>query len=182
MEVLFWIIYIPVAVFMAVCMWIIYAKAGAYGWGCIVPIYNIILLCDIANRSRWWTLLYFVPFVNIVAYIVLYFGVAKSFGRGDGFAVGLVFLPVVFLPILAFGDSQYNLRHGTVVAGRAPSAYGTISPQQGVYSPGDALKQLAQVAKCPFCHSTTFRVEEEAGLRRCSDCHSVLPNYIQGSR
>jgi len=55
-------------------------------------------------------------------------------------------------------------------------------PQQGVISPGGTLIQEPGQAKCPFCHSSTFRVEEEAGLRRCSDCHSVLPSYIQGNR
>ena len=44
------------------------------------------------------------------------------------------------------------------------------------------LQQQPPQPKCPFCHSTTFHIEQEAGSRRCSDCHSVLPNYIQGNR
>ena len=56
------------------------------------------------------------------------------------------------------------------------------SGMQGVISPGDLPKQQPGQAKCPFCQSTAFRVEEEASFRRCSDCHSVLPNYIQGNR
>jgi hypothetical protein len=56
-----------------------------------------------------------------------------------------------------------------------------IRPQHGVISP-DAPKPQPGQSKCPFCHSTTFYVEEEAGSRRCSDCHSVLPNYIHGNR
>jgi len=55
-------------------------------------------------------------------------------------------------------------------------------PHQGVILPSDILKTQPGQARCPFCASTTFRVEQEAGLRRCSDCHSVLPNYIQGNR
>jgi hypothetical protein len=31
-----------------------------------------------------------------------------SFGKTEGFTVGLVLLPFVFLPILAFGDDQYR--------------------------------------------------------------------------
>ena len=54
-------------------------------------------------------------------------------------------------------------------------------PQQGVASHSDMPKTQPSQAKCPFCHSTTFHVEEEAGSRRCSDCHSVLPNYILGN-
>jgi len=52
---------------------------------------------------------------------------------------------------------------------------------QGVVSPGDVLEPQPGQAKCPFCQSTTFRVKEEAGLRRCSDCHTILPNYILGN-
>ena len=63
----------------------------------------------------------------------------------------------------------------------ASSASGMTRPQQGVISPGDTLKQHSQVVKCPFCASTTFRVVVDADLRRCSDCHSILPNYIQGN-
>jgi hypothetical protein len=54
-------------------------------------------------------------------------------------------------------------------------------PQQGVISLGDMLKPQPRQAKCPFCHSSTFRVVEETGSRRCGDCHSVLPNYILGN-
>jgi hypothetical protein len=54
-------------------------------------------------------------------------------------------------------------------------------PQYGVISPDTAKPQPGQ-SKCPFCQSTTFHVEEEIGLRRCSGCHSGLPNYIQGNR
>jgi hypothetical protein len=104
----FWIIYIAVIVFAIVCMWTVFGKAGKPGWGCIVPIYNIILLCDIAGKSRWWTLLCFIPLVNIVAVIILSLGVAKNFGRSDGFGVGLFFLAPIFYGILAFGSSKYS--------------------------------------------------------------------------
>ena len=170
MEAVFFIIDIVAIVISIVCMWVVFTRAGKPGWGCIVPIYNVILLCDIARRSRWWTLLYFIPIVNIVAYIVLFFCLAKAFGRSDAFGVGLVLLPIIFLPILAFTG-----------AGTTASASGTVRPQQGATPAWDPVKQPPAQAKCPFCHSTTFRVEQEAGSRRCSECHSVLPSYIQGN-
>jgi hypothetical protein len=66
--------------------------------------------------------------------------------------------------------------HGVTPANAAPTR-----PQQEAYLPGDTLRQQSAQAKCPFCRSITFRVKEEAGSRRCSDCHSVLPYYIQGN-
>jgi hypothetical protein len=170
-EVFLLIIDIVAIVILIVCMWIIFTRAGRPGWACIVPIYNVIVLCDMVGRSRWWTLLYFIPLVNIVAYIVLFFGLAKAFGRSDAFGVGLVLLPIIFLPILAFTG-----------AGETASASGTVRPQQGATLAWDSAKQPPAQAKCPFCHSPTFRVEQEAGSRRCSECHSVLPSYIQGSK
>ena len=33
---------------------------------------------------------------------------AKAFGKGGGFAAGLIFLPYVFMPLLAFGKGTYQ--------------------------------------------------------------------------
>ena len=33
---------------------------------------------------------------------------AKKFGQGVGFAIGLILLPFIFFPILGFGSAQYN--------------------------------------------------------------------------
>jgi len=32
---------------------------------------------------------------------------SKSFGKDVGFTIGLILLPVIFYPILAFGDAKY---------------------------------------------------------------------------
>jgi hypothetical protein len=34
-------------------------------------------------------------------------GFAKAFGKSGGFAAGLIFLGIIFFPILGFGSSQY---------------------------------------------------------------------------
>ena len=86
-----------------VSLWKIFKKAGKPGWASIVPIYNIYIMCEIAEKEWWYILLLCVPFVNIYAIIVLYNGMAKKFGKGGGFVVGMILLPVVFFPMLAFG-------------------------------------------------------------------------------
>ena len=50
----------------------------------------------------------FVPVANVVVYIMIMDGLAKSFGKGTGFTVGLIFLRFVFIPILGFGDAVYS--------------------------------------------------------------------------
>jgi hypothetical protein len=50
----------------------------------------------------------FIPFVNIIIAIIVFNDLAKSFGKGIGFTIGLLFLSFIFLPILAFGKSKYT--------------------------------------------------------------------------
>ena len=88
--------------------WKTFTKAGKPGWGVIIPIYNIILLLQIAGRPIWWIILLFIPLVNFVVAIILGIDVAKNFGKGVGFGVGLALLGFIFYPILGFGDAQYQ--------------------------------------------------------------------------
>lgn len=94
-------------IFLIVCIWKIYKKAGRPGWASIIPFYNSYVLFDLAWGNGILFLLMFVPLVNIVVMIILYVKLANAFGKGGGFAVGLIFLPIIFLPILAFGNSSY---------------------------------------------------------------------------
>jgi len=102
-----WIIMV-VAVFLIVCHWKIYSKAGKPGWAAIVPIYSTLVLLDIVGKPWWWLLLMFIPFVNIIIAIIVINELSKSFGKGGGFTVGLIFLPIIFYPILAFDSSTYT--------------------------------------------------------------------------
>ncbi|WP_374758343.1 DUF5684 domain-containing protein [Thermonema sp.] len=38
----------------------------------------------------------------------MYIDLAKSFGKGTGFGIGMLLVPFVFLPMLAFGDAEYE--------------------------------------------------------------------------
>jgi len=103
----FMIIYLLVGLLFIICLWKVYAKAGKPGWAAIVPIYNIIVLLEIIGRPLWWIVLFFIPFANIVVFILIYIGLAKAFGKGAGYGIGLLLLPIIFLPMLAFGSAQY---------------------------------------------------------------------------
>lgn len=91
-------------------------KAGQPGWACIIPIYNVYIMCKIAGRPGWWVLLMFIPVVNLVIAIILLIDISKSFGMGVGFGLGLVFLGIIFWPILGFGSATYQ---GAAAAPRA---------------------------------------------------------------
>lgn len=106
------IVYLVFIVLMVVCMWKIFTKAGEPGWASIVPFYNVIVGLKISGKPWWWLLLLFIPFVNFIIMILAALGLAKNFGKGGGFAIGLVFLWFIFFPILAFGDARFEGQKG----------------------------------------------------------------------
>jgi len=111
------VIYIAVIVLVVVGIWKVFTKAGQPGWAAIVPIYNVIVLLQVAGKPIWWIVLFFIPFVNFIIAILVAIAVAQNFGKGVGFGLGLAFLGPIFYPILGFGSAQYN----PVGAGGAPA-------------------------------------------------------------
>ncbi len=89
-------------------MWKVFTKAGEPGWASLVPIYNLIVLLKIAQKPIWWILLFLVPAVNLVATILIGISIAQRFGKSTGFGVGVGLLPMIFYPLLAFGDARYQ--------------------------------------------------------------------------
>jgi hypothetical protein len=105
---IFAIIWLVIVVVVIAGMWKAFEKAGQPGWACIIPIYNIYVMTKIGGKPGWWVVVIFlVPFVNIIFIIWLYNMVSKSFGKDEGFTVGLVLLGFIFWPILGFGTAQY---------------------------------------------------------------------------
>jgi len=111
MEYVCILFYIAIIVVIIAAMWKVFEKAGQPGWAAIVPIYNgYVLTCEIAKKEILWFILMFIPFVGIIASIMVSLEVARKFGKSDGFGIGLAFLPFIFYPMLAFGDAQYQGR------------------------------------------------------------------------
>src|SRR5215207_5702210 len=96
------IIALLIALLVIVAMWKVFTKAGQPGWASIIPIYNIYIWCKIVGRPGWWVILLFIPLVNFIIAIILSIDLAKSFGKGVGFGLGLAFLGFIFWPILGF--------------------------------------------------------------------------------
>ena len=98
---------LAVTVFYVYCMWRIFAKAGKPGWASLIPVYNTLVQLQVIQRPWWWLLLMLVPGVNFVIAVVIVFDLAKVFGKENGFAIGLLFLAPIFIPIMALGDAEY---------------------------------------------------------------------------
>lgn len=48
-----------------------------------------------------------IPVVSIIVAVVVAIDVAKNFGRGVLYGLGLAFLSPIFYPMLGFGSDQY---------------------------------------------------------------------------
>jgi hypothetical protein len=81
-------------------MWKVFTKAGKPGWASIVPVYNIIILLEIAGKPLWWTIFVFIPFANLVVLIIVWIEVAHRFGRSTGFGWGLALLALCPHPLV----------------------------------------------------------------------------------
>lgn len=106
------LVYLAILVATLAGIWKTFDKADQPGWAAIVPFYNYYVMIKVAQRPAWWLLLYFVPLVNLIPSIIVPIDIAKNFGKGTGFGLGLVFLPFVFFPMLGFGDATYQVGEG----------------------------------------------------------------------
>jgi signal peptidase I len=61
--------------------WKMYEAAGRKRWEAAVPIYNAIVLMKIINRPTWYTILLFVPIVNLIMFPVVWVETLRSFGK-----------------------------------------------------------------------------------------------------
>ena len=74
--------------------------------GAIVPFYNSYLYLQLGGLDGRLFLVCFIPFVGglvlFVLMIIAALQIAKDFGKGTGFGIGLAFLPFIFAVILGF--------------------------------------------------------------------------------
>lgn len=116
------IIALGLIVFLIVCECKIYSKAGEAWWKAIVPVYNTWIEAKIGGLAWWWCPIILgmtalsgvssLSYVACIATIVISFNfnynISKKFGKTGGFALLLTLLPIIGLPILAFGSDKYN--------------------------------------------------------------------------
>lgn len=101
------IIALIISVIVIVGMWKVFEKAGKPGWAALIPIYNVIIMLEIVGKPMIWLLWLLIPCTSFIFGIWLTNLMSKSYGKSEGFTVGLIFLGFIFWPILGFGDARY---------------------------------------------------------------------------
>lgn len=116
------IVMLGVTVLVIISMWTIFKKAGKEGWEALIPGYNTATLCDITGFTPYLGFIvlgYFIPFINslvglamLALHVVTSLKLAEAFGKKVEYAIGLIFLPVIFFPMLAFDkEAKYNANY-----------------------------------------------------------------------
>ncbi len=99
-------------IFIIICNWKIFKKAGKEGWEAIIPIYNKWVFFEITGLNGWFVLLNFIPVIGNLIYgifiVIANYKLSQSFKKPAMFTLGLLFIPFVFYPILAFGKETYS--------------------------------------------------------------------------
>ncbi|MBQ8596181.1 MAG: hypothetical protein IJ409_00185 [Lachnospiraceae bacterium] len=103
----YYIIMLAFLVAIIVATWKIFVKAGRPGWASLIPFYSQYCLFDIAWGNGWLFLLCFIPCAGFVFPYIAYYKLAKAFGQGTGFGIGMIFLCPIFMLILGFGKAEY---------------------------------------------------------------------------
>ena len=63
--------------------WKLYVSAGRKSWEAAIPVYNAIVLLKIIGRPSWWTILLFLPIINLILFPVIWVETLRSFGKNS---------------------------------------------------------------------------------------------------
>ncbi len=92
-----WIIFILIVqVIHFLGTWKLYVKAGRKAWEAAIPVYNAIVLMQIINRPKWWTVLLFIPIINLLMFPVIWVETIRSFGQNKLWQTWAVILTLGF--------------------------------------------------------------------------------------
>lgn len=102
---------------------LIFKKAGEKSWKGLIPLYSTWIETKISGLGWYWFLIFAglsaaVASGRNVNYVIsmgvllttfnYYYNISKKFGKSNGFAFLCTILPIIGLPILAFGSAKYN--------------------------------------------------------------------------
>lgn len=89
----------------------IFKKTGTPRWIAWVPFYNFWKFLELGNQQGFWAILAIIPFVNYASAVFMYiaaYHVGRKFGKDGTWVVLGIFLPTVWLAILAFDGSKWH--------------------------------------------------------------------------
>ncbi len=90
------------SILLMFCTYNIFEKAGKKPSNSYIPVYNLLILLDIVELSRLYFLLLLLPILNVFTIYLILYRLSIVFHTSKGFALGLIFLAVIYLPLLNY--------------------------------------------------------------------------------
>lgn len=87
----------------------IFKKASKGDKSANIPIMNLFVMLDVCDMSAFFGVLFFIPFANLIVFMIMGLKLGKVFNTGFGYKLGLIFMPFMFYPLLAYSDKQYKV-------------------------------------------------------------------------
>jgi hypothetical protein len=89
----------------------IFKKANQKELTIYYPILNLFTMLDVTETSIFLGILFFVPGINVIAISIMLYRLGMVFNKGTAFNIGLVLLPFIFYPLLAFSNANYKVKN-----------------------------------------------------------------------
>jgi hypothetical protein len=170
-----WLFLIAYA-YLAICLQVLAKKTSTpNGWFAWIPVANIFLMLQIAQKPLWWFILLLIPIVNIITGIIIWMKIAERRGKPNWMGI-LLIVPVVGIAVpgyLAFFDNEKKETTPPYVATGTESAN---KPTVGYKHPCKYCNKLVppNSAVCPFCGKVN-----PLGPYRCPKCHEPIEKEWQ---
>jgi signal peptidase I len=78
---LWFVFFLAVQIIHFLGTWKLYQAAGRKSWEAAIPVYNSIILMKIIGRPTWWTILLFIPIINLIMFPVVWVETLRTFGK-----------------------------------------------------------------------------------------------------
>jgi len=173
----FWfylILWLILYIYLAVSLQLLAKKTNTpNGWLAWIPIANIFLMLQIAQKPLWWFVLILIPIVNIVISIIVLMKIAERRGKPSWLGI-LIIVPVVGIAVpgyLAFFDykkeKKIEITPPYVSTGSQEANKPTVGYKHPCKYCGKLIPPNSTV--CPFCGK-----ENPLGPYRCPKCHEPV--------
>lgn len=166
-----------IGILSVVALWFVFKKANEEGWAAVIPVYNLYVLFKITWGSGWKFLLLLIPIANIVIYIITMVKLAKVFGKGGGWACGLIFLYPIFICIMAFDKSIVYMGEfaGNTGAQGSATPYASATGYDTINTNSDTPQvapQYQPTSSPSFCSSCGAPINK--GDKFCINCGNQI--------
>ena len=89
-----------------VSLWTLYERLEINGWKSLIPVYRWVVLFKALGMKPWLSLFMLIPGINIIMIVVVYINIARVFKRSYFIVPFLFICPLIFIPIVAFGNGK----------------------------------------------------------------------------